>query len=293
MQSAAPYGRSQTAGARSDSARRIRENRSTRAKSASTTYRLLTAPSQNLSDESYIDHEDTDSDDDEAVPFSESRSTSAKHQSSDRFTSGTLNSFISQQSSDLPFDNTNITTSKVSAASEPSCYRITWPVQLRVFPVQDEDEHRQQFLAWRAEQRTGKPRRTSKQLYDTELEKKYKESIRRRIEIESYATPQAIAEHQSNDPIFAKRYRQLKLAIRAGKTPIYDPNDREIHVTTNKSKIERTRTALITAKQNRVKTFYQNQQKMNDAKLSKRVDNFLKRLDTFKQEQEEQQEEQY
>ncbi len=254
----------------------------------------MTAPSQTLSDESYIDHEDTDSDDDDVVPISDSRLTSAKQQSSDRFTSGTLNSFVSHQSSDLPFDNTTITTSNVSSSSlEPSSYRITWPVRLRVFAVQDEDEHRQQFLAWRAEQRTGKPRRTSKQLYDTELERKYRESIRRRIEIESYATPQAIAEHQSNDPVFAKRYRQLKLAIRAGKTPIYDPNDREIHVTTNKSKIERTRTALITAKQNRVKTFYQNQQKINDAKLSKRVDHFLKRLDTFKQEQEEQHEEQY
>lgn len=118
------------------------------------------------------------------------------------------------------------------------------------------------------------------------LKKKYRESIRRRKEIESFVTPEIIEEHQLNDPIFAKRYRQLKLAIRAGKTPTYDPNDREIHVTTNKSKIERTRTALITAKQNKIKSFYQNQQKINDAKLSKRVDSFLKRLATFKQEQE-------
>jgi hypothetical protein len=115
------------------------------------------------------------------------------------------------------------------------------------------------------------------------LKKKYRESIRRRKEIESFVTPEIIEEHQSNDPVFAKRYRQLKLAIRAGKTPTYDSNDREIHVTTNKSKIERTRTALITAKQNKIKSFYQNQQKINDDKLSKRVDSFLKPLTTFKQ----------
>jgi hypothetical protein len=91
-------------------------------------------------------------------------------------------------------------------------------------------------------------------------------------------------EYQLNDPVFAKRYRKLKLAIRTGKTPTYDPNDREIHITTNKSKTERTRTALITAKQTKIKNFYQNQQKINDEKLSKRVDSFLKRLATFKQE---------
>ncbi len=118
------------------------------------------------------------------------------------------------------------------------------------------------------------------------LKKKYRESIRRRKEIESFVTPEIIEEHQLNDPVFAKRYRQLKSAIRAGKTPTYDSNDREIHVTTNKSKTERTRTALITAKQNKIKNFYRNQQKINDDKLSKRVDSFLNCLTIFKQEQE-------
>jgi hypothetical protein len=246
----------------------------------------LTAPSQTLSDESYIDHEDTDSDDDDVVPISDSRLTSAKQQSSDRFTSGTLNSFVSHQSSDLPFDNTTITTSNVSSSSlEPSSYRITWPVRLRVFAVQDEDEHRQQFLAWRAEQRNTKSGRSSKQLGESDLEKNLRESTRRRKEIESFITPEIIEEHRLNDPVFAKRYRQLKLAVRAGKTPTYDPNDREIHVTMNKAKLERTRTALMTARQNKIKNFYQNQLKINDAMLSKRVDNFLKRMNTFKEEQ--------
>jgi hypothetical protein len=262
--------------------RPTRENLSPHVKSASKTHRPLTAPLQTLSGESYIDHEDAESDDDdEVVPISDSRLTLAKQQSTDRLTSGTSNSSLSRQSSDLPFDNLNLITSNIQ--SPPSNYRITWPVQIKVFALQDENEQRQQLLAWRANLRKTEPRRSSKQFLDRDLEKKYRESIRRRREIESFVTPEIIEEHQLNDPAFAKRYRQLKLAIRVGKTPIYDPNDREIHVTANKSKIERTRTALITAKQNKTKNFYQNQQKINDAKLSKRVDGFLKRLATFKQ----------
>jgi hypothetical protein len=212
--------------------------------------------------------------------------TSAKY-STDRLTSATTNSTISQHSS----DNLNIITTTPSVPS--TNYRITWPVKIKVFALQDEDEARQKFLAWRAEQRKIKPRRVSKQFHDLDLEKKYQESIRRRKEIESFVTPELIEEHQLNDPIFAKRYRQLKLAIRAGKIPTYDPNDREIHITMNKSKMERTRTALITAKQTKIKNFYRNQQKLNDAQLSKRIDNFLKHLAKLKQEQEQQEEEVY
>ncbi|CAF4002368.1 unnamed protein product, partial [Rotaria sp. Silwood1] len=69
-----------------------------------------------------------------------------------------------------------------------------------------------------------------------------------------------IQEHKLNDPIFAKRYRQLKLALRAGKIPSYDPNDCELNLTMTKSKIERARSALITAKQSKIKTYYQTQQ---------------------------------
>ncbi len=244
----------------------------------------MTTPLQTSSDELYIDHEDTESEDDEGIPISDSRVISDKH-SNDRLTSGVPNSIVSHQSSDLPFDNPNLTASNGSLSS-PSNHRITWPVKIKVFALQDEDEHRQQFLAWRADQRKTKQRHSSKQFYDLDLEKKYRESIRRRKEIDSFVTPEIIEEHQLNDPVFAKRYRQLKLAIRAGKTPIYDPNDGEIRVTMNKAKDKRIRTALITAKQTRMKNFYENQQKINDAKLSKRVDSFLKRLSIFKQEQE-------
>ncbi len=71
----------------------------------------MTATLQTLSDESYIDHEDAESDDDDVVPISDSRLTSAKQQSTDRLTSGASNSFLSHQSSDLSFDNLNLTTS--------------------------------------------------------------------------------------------------------------------------------------------------------------------------------------
>jgi len=217
--------------------------------------------------------------------------TSGKY-STDRLTSATTNSTISQHSTDLPFDNLNLIPTITSAPST-SNHRITWPVKIKVFALQDEDEARQKFLAWRAEQRKTKIRRSSKTFYDIDLEKKYQESIRRRKEIESFVTPELIEEHQLNDPVFAKRYRQLKLAIRAGKIPTYDPSDREIHITMNKSKMERTRTALITAKQTKIRNFYRNQQKLNDAQLSKRIDTFLKHLAKLKQEQEQQEEELY
>lgn len=283
MQSAAPHVRSSPLEIRADSARPTNNRTTSRAKSASTVSRPFTAPLQTFIHE-YTDHEDTESDD-EAVPFSVSRLTSARH-TSDRATSAVSTSILSEHSSDLPLENLNITKSN---APSTSSHHITWPVKLKVFSLQDEDEARQQFLAWRADQRKSKPRRTSKQYFDLDLERKYQESIRRRKEIESFVTPELIEEHQLNDPVFAKRYRQLKLAVRAGKVPTYDPNDREIHLAMNKSKIERTRTALITAKQTKMKNLYQNQQRLNDAQLSKRIDTFLKRLAKLKQEQEQEQ----
>jgi hypothetical protein len=55
-----------------------------------------------------------------------------------------------------------------------------------------------------------------------------------------------------------------------------------------KSKIERARSALITAKQSQIKTYYRNQQNINDTNLSKRIESFLKRLAKLKEEQEHQ-----
>ena len=198
------------------------------------------------------------------------------------------NSTFSALPSDYSFEDLNTSSSN---APQISNHRITWPVKIRVFALQDEDEARQKFLAWRADQRKAKPRRSSKQFVDLELEKKYQTSVRRRKELESFLTPELIEEHQLNDPVFAKRYLQLKLAVRAGKTPTYDPTDREIHVTMNKAKIERARTALITAKQNKIKNFYREQQQMNDAQLAKRIDVFIERLNKFKLQQQQQESE--
>jgi hypothetical protein len=89
-----------------------------------------------------------------------------------------------------------------------------------------------------------------------------------------------------DDPIFAKRYRQLKLAVRSGKIPSYDPNDCEINVTMTKSKIERAKSALMTAKQSKMKTYYRNQQNITDSNLSKRIETFLKRIAKLKEENE-------
>ena len=112
-----------------------------------------------------------------------------------------------------------ITKNDNTIRASSTSHRITWPVSLKVFALQDEDEARQQFLAWRTEQRKTKTRRSSKQLLDIELERKYQESVRRRKQIESFVTPDLVQEHNLNDPVFAKRYRQLQLAVRAGKIP--------------------------------------------------------------------------
>jgi hypothetical protein len=177
----------------------------------------------------------------------------------------------------------SIINEEASVSNNPSTnYRITWPVKLKVFGLQDENEARQQFLAWRAEQRKAKTRRSSRTFIDLELERKYQVSIRRRQEIEDYVTPELVEAHKFEDPIFAKRYRQLKLAVRAGKLPTYDPSDCEINITMTKSKIERARSALITAKQSQIKTFYRNQQTLHDTNLSRRINTFIERVKKLK-----------
>ncbi|CAF1117005.1 unnamed protein product [Didymodactylos carnosus] len=170
------------------------------------------------------------------------------------------------------------------STTDHSNTKISWPVRLRVFALQDEDEARKQWLAWKAEQRKAK-RRNSKQFLDVELERQYRESIRRRQEIEAFLTPEIIENAKLNDPIFAKRYRQLKLAVKAGKLPAYDRNDTEINLTMTKSKIERARTALISAKQSKIKNIYRAQQINNDKNLSRRIEFFLKNLENFRNEQ--------
>ncbi len=243
-----------------------------RAKSVSTLSRPYTAPLQTL----YEQQNDIESDD-EVVPISISRLTSSK-QSVDRSSSVISYSALSQHLVD-----SNDDTIATPIISSPS-YRITWPVKLRVFALQDEDESRKQFLAWRAEQRKSKVRRPSKTFFDSELDRKYKQSIKRREEIEAFLTPELIEEHKIDDPIFAKRYQQLKLAVRSGKLPTYDPNDCEININMSKSRIERARSALITAEQSKIKTYYRNQQNLYDTNLSKRMKAFLERVQKLKEE---------
>ena len=228
-----------------------RANASSRTKSLLATTRPGTAPAQTIFSEDFL------FDPDDSCP------TPAKEPSKPR-----PRSSVPRPSTDLQSSNN----------------RITWPVQIKVFSLQDEDEARQKYLEWTADQRRIRSKRSSKPQIDSELEQKYHQSVRRRQEIESFITPEIIEEHQINDPIFAKRYRQLQLAIRAGRCPVYDLNDREIHLTMTKSRMERTRTAMIAAKRSQMKDFYRHQQRINDAKLSKRVEHFLKRLTQFKQE---------
>ena len=183
------------------------------------------------------------------------------------------------------------TTPRLDRDNEPhqvSTHRITWPIQLKVFALQDDDQSRQQYLAWRAEQRQLKVRRVSKPMVDLQLEQQYQQSIRKRKEIEAFVTSDLIREHQINDPIFAKRYRQLQLAVRTGKVPSYDLNDRNIQIRMSKAQIQRTQTELLIAKQSQIRHFHQQQQKINETQLSNRVHTFLKRLDTFKGNQSEQ-----
>ena len=261
MQSAIPQVRSRAVATDGNDA-------SSRAKSHSTHSRPITAPAQTFfTDDFLIDQNEIEAkhdDDDVIIP--------AKRPSTGRIRS----SLPRQSSSGLLFDQL-----------QPSNHRITWPVKIKIFDLQDEDEARQQYLAWTADQRRMRSKRSSsKQQVDFELEQTYHQSIRRRKEIESFITPEIIDEHRRNDPIFAKRYRQLQLAIRTGKCPVYDSNDREIHLLpVNKSRVERTRTALIAAKQSQMKDFYRNQQRINDAKLSERVEHFLERLAQFQREQ--------
>jgi hypothetical protein len=251
-----------------------------RTKSVSTLSRPYTAPLQRI----YEEQNDIESDD-EITAISISRLTSGKH-SIDRASSVISSSALSQHPVDININNDDITTK--TPINSSNSHRITWPVKLKVFALQDENEARKQYLAWRAEQRKLKARRVSKSFFDIDLEKKHRASIRRREEIEAYATPELIEEHKIDDPIFAKRFRQLKVAVRSGKLPNYDPNDCEINVTMTKSKIERARSALITAKQSKIKTFYRNQQNINDQQLSIRIKTFLERVKKLKEEPEHQ-----
>ena len=131
-------------------------------------------------------------------------------------------------------------------------------------------------------------------MLDDDLERKYEESIRRRQDIESFVTSDLIEEHQSNDPVFAKRYQHLRLAVRSGRVPIYDPEDRDIKLGVNRSDMQRARTALNTTERSKIKDLYQQKQAINDAQLSERIDVFFKRLaqlgdDEQQQEQQQQQ----
>ncbi|CAF3136318.1 unnamed protein product [Rotaria socialis] len=275
IHSAGPHVRSRARGIRSDLIRSNRDSNQSRAKSATVRPQSYTAPFQTF------DHHDTYSDDDdEGMPISNLRVTSSKSLNA-RLPFAVANAEPAQNPSELPMDNTG-----AIASSMPSLnHRVTWPVRLKVFALQSEDDARQEFLAWRTEHRITKKKESLKPHFDFEVDRQYLASIRRQKEIEAFVTPDIIEEHFIHDPIFAKRYRQLKLAVRSGKVPNYDPNDREIKTTMTKTKIERARTALITAKQLQLKTFYRNQQTMNDAILSKRIETFLKHLAKFKEEQ--------
>lgn len=214
--------------------------------------------------------------------MSVSTSNVASRKSSNfRLKSAVSDSDSCQAPSELPNNNSESTISSASISS----HRITWPVKLKVFSLQDEGEARQQFLTWRAEQRNSKTIEPLKTHFDREIEQKYLETLRRRKEIEAFVTPAVIEEHFIHDPVFAKRYRQLQSAIRSGRVPNYDPNDCEIHTTFNKSNIERTRTALITAKESQAKDHYRNQQLLNNTILTKRIENFLKHLAEFNEKQ--------
>ncbi|CAM2701080.1 unnamed protein product [Rotaria socialis] len=280
VQSAHPHMRSRLPGVRSSFARSNDDRSQSRMKSASTLSRPYTAPLQVLFEEK-IDQGDTETDDDEIVPLSISRLTSGKR-SVARSTSAISSSAFSQHPTETIVNEIDTKPPPISSIS----HRITWPVKLKVFALQDENESRQQYLAWRAEQRKVKAKPSTETFFDVELERKYQESIRRRQEIEAYLTPELIEEHKLNDPIFAKRYRQFKIALHSGKIPSYDPNDCEINITMTKSKIERARSELITAEQSKIKTYYQNQQNSNDLILSKRIETFLKRLAKLKEDQE-------
>lgn len=281
-QSAAAGYRSRPSGVRSSLSRNEADRLRIRPKSVSTISRPYTAPLQTF----YERQNDLESDD-EIIPMPLSRLTSGKY-SIDRVSSAISSSVLSQHPPDpvIAPEPTPPPVPPPPALPSFVAHRITWPVKLKVFALQDENEARKQFLAWRAEQRKTKVRRPSKTFYDKELEEKYQQSIRRRQEIEDYVTPELIQEHKLEDPIFAKRFRQLKLAVRAGKIPTYDPNDREINVKMTKSKIERERSALITAKQSKIQTFYRNQQNLHDRNLNDRIQTFLNRIKSIKKEQE-------
>jgi hypothetical protein len=73
---------------------------------------------------------------------------------------------------------------------------------------------------------------------------------------------------------FAKCYQKLKFIIRADKIPTYNPTDHKINIIMTKQKINCTRTALLAAKQTRMRNFYRQQQLTNDSNLSKLLAKF-------------------
>ena len=170
-----------------------------------------------------------------------------------------------------------------------STHRITWPVNLKVFALTDEDEARQEFLTWRSEQRQNFVQCASNEILDPKedlvLQRKYEKSIRKQQEIDAFITEELIQEHQMNDPIFAKRYRQLQIAVRTGKVPNYDPHDRNLNTRITKSSIQRTQSALMSAQAAHTKYLRERQKLIQNAQLSQRISLFLQRFDQFKENQ--------
>ena len=180
---------------------------------------------------------------------------------------------------------------KEEETDESGCttHRITWPVTLKVFALPDEDEARQELLAWRAEQRQTLAQSASNDILDPKedlaLQKQYEKSLRKQQEIDAFITEDLIHEHQINDPIFAKRYRQLQIAVRTGKVPNYDPHDRDLNTRITKSSIQRTQSALMSAQAAHTKYLRERQKFIQNAQLSQRISMFLQRFDQFRENQ--------
>lgn len=262
------------------------DHRSTsRAKSASTLSRPYTAPLQPFYD--FVNDQDETDSDDEALPLTFSRATSAKalntRPTSVVSTSTTIHS-IQQQTAAAP---TPTTQNEPSNTENPTnlTTRVNWSVKMRVFSLPDEDQFRKEVLAWKAEQRKQRARPVQQAFVDVELERKYQESIRRRQEIEAVITPELVQQYKNNDPVFAKRYRQLKLAFRSGKVPNYDPHDLLINGKLSKTNVERAKSALVTSHQKKIQNFYRTQQNQTDIQLSKRIESFLEKLAKMKEDQ--------
>jgi hypothetical protein len=88
-----------------------------------------------------------------------------------------------------------------------------------------------------------------------------------------------VDECRMHDPIFAKRYEQLKSAVRVGRAPLYDPGDCKIRPTVSKSKIRRIQESFIATKECRMKETYQNEQIRRQARFQQRMQNFFQCVD--------------